>query len=74
MTTNIFYNFGEVSKQLNIKKYQLIYLLSQSIIREPKVRIGGRRMFSAHELQEAKVIIEKRKSLINQEKTNVNNN
>ena len=42
---------GEVAKEIGRKPFQIVYLLANGMIEEPKLRIGGRRIFSRQEIE-----------------------
>ena len=42
---------GEVARLLDCKPHQITYLLASRQVPEPALRIGGRRMFSAEDVE-----------------------
>lgn len=51
------YLLGEVARVVGIKPHRLAYLLTNSVIEEPKLRIGGKRVFSHQEVERIKEIV-----------------
>jgi DNA-binding transcriptional MerR regulator len=65
-STKRLYSVGDVAKQLNIPRYSLQYLLEHGHIPEPVQRVAGRRVFTTEEIENARLILAKRR---NHEKT-----
>lgn len=49
------------AKLVGIKSYQLAYLLTAGIVDEPKLRIGGRRVFTTQEIERIREIVAQRR-------------
>jgi len=55
------YLLGEAARILKIPPYSLAYLLTTGRAEEPKLRIGGKRVFTPDEIERILVIIERRR-------------
>ena len=55
------YSFGDAARQLGIARYRLNYLLEQGVIPEPRQRVGGRRMFTTADIENARQILAERR-------------
>ena len=56
-----FMSTGGVAELLGIRMHNLVYLVSCGRIREPKLRLGGKRAWSRKEIDEARKIIDARR-------------
>ena len=56
----IFFSTGEMAKILKITRWSLIYLIENGKIEEP-MRIGGKRVFSANDLEKIRQFLQERK-------------
>jgi len=45
------YLLGEGAKEIGRKPYQVVYMLANGLVEEPKLRIGGKRIFSRQEIE-----------------------
>ena len=45
------YLLGEVAKEIGRKPYQVAYMLTNGFAEEPKLRIGGKRIFTRPEIE-----------------------
>lgn len=54
------YLLGEVAKEIGRKPFQIVYLLTNGIIEEPKLRIGGKRIFSHQEIESIRKIMDEK--------------
>lgn len=51
---------SQAARLAGIKHYQLAYLLTTGVIEEPRVRIGGRRVFSTAEVERIRCVVAER--------------
>ncbi len=42
---------GEVAEIVKVRPHQLTYALRNKLVEEPRLRIGGRRVFSAEDIE-----------------------
>lgn len=45
------YLLGNVAKELGRKPFQIVYMLTSGYVEEPKLRIGGKRIFSRSDIE-----------------------
>lgn len=45
------YLLGDVARELGRKPFQIIYMLTSGYAEEPKLRIGGKRVFSRADIE-----------------------
>ena len=45
------YLLGDVAKELGRKPFQIVYMLTSGYVEEPKLRIGGKRIFSRSDIE-----------------------
>lgn len=48
---------GEVARVIGRKPFQITYMLTNGFIEEPKLRIGGRRIFSRADIESIRKIM-----------------
>ena len=51
---------GEVARLIGRKPFQIIYMLTNGFIEEPKLRIGGRRIFSRDDIEGIRKIMDEK--------------
>lgn len=51
---------GEVARLIGRKPFQIIYMLTNGFIEEPKLRIGGRRIFSRDDIESIRKIMDEK--------------
>ena len=51
---------GEVARLIGRKPFQIIYMLTNGFIEEPKLRIGGRRIFSREDIEGIRKIMDEK--------------
>ena len=45
------YLLGDVAKELGRKPFQIVYMIVNGVVEEPKLRIGGKRIFSRADIE-----------------------
>lgn len=45
------YLLGDVAKEIGRKPFQVVYMLTSGYVEEPKLRIGGKRIFSRSDIE-----------------------
>lgn len=45
------YLLGDVARELGRKPFQIVYMIVNGVVEEPKLRIGGKRIFSRSDIE-----------------------
>lgn len=56
------YLLNQAARLAGIKYHQLAYLIVTGVVEEPKLRIGGRRVFTAAEVARIQAVVAERAS------------
>lgn len=54
------YLLGEVARLTGRKPFQILYMLTNGFIQEPKLRIGGRRIFSRDDVEVIRKVMDEK--------------